>query len=59
MVDEYRAFVGPWGFTLDEIAVPTRVHQGTADTLVPPKWADELVAGIPTRRSRPTTAKAT
>ena len=26
---------------------PTHVHQGTADTLVPPKWADELVAAIP------------
>ena len=47
MVDEYRAFVGPWGFALDEIHVPTHVHQGTADTLVPPKWADELVAAIP------------
>jgi pimeloyl-ACP methyl ester carboxylesterase len=46
MVDEYRAFVGPWGFTLDQITVPTTVHQGTADTLVPPKWADELVARI-------------
>jgi pimeloyl-ACP methyl ester carboxylesterase len=46
MVDEYRAFVGPWGFTLAEITVPTAVHQGIADTLVPPKWADELVAGI-------------
>jgi pimeloyl-ACP methyl ester carboxylesterase len=47
MVDEYRAFVGPWGFTLDEIAVPTRVHQGVADTLVPPEWAEVLVAAIP------------
>jgi len=46
MVDEYRAFVGPWGFTLDQITVPTAVHQGTADTLVPPKWADVLVSGI-------------
>jgi pimeloyl-ACP methyl ester carboxylesterase len=46
MVDEYRAFVGPWGFSLDEISVPTTVHQGTSDTLVPPKWADALVAGI-------------
>jgi pimeloyl-ACP methyl ester carboxylesterase len=46
MVDEYRAFVGPWGFSLDEVAVPTTVHQGTADALVPPKWADVLVAGI-------------
>lgn len=47
MVDEYRAFVGPWGFELGEISVPTRVHQGLADTLVPPAWADLLVAGIP------------
>lgn len=47
MVDEYRAFVGPWGFALDDVAVPTSVHQGTADTLVPPKWADVLVAGVP------------
>jgi pimeloyl-ACP methyl ester carboxylesterase len=47
MVDEYRAFVGPWGFTLDEIAAPTTVHQGDADTMVPPAWAPVLVAGIP------------
>jgi pimeloyl-ACP methyl ester carboxylesterase len=46
MVDEYRAFVAPWGFSLDEIAVPTAIHQGTADALVPPKWADDLAAGI-------------
>jgi pimeloyl-ACP methyl ester carboxylesterase len=46
MVDEYRAFVAPWGFALDDIAAPTTVHQGTADTLVPPKWADELTAAI-------------
>lgn len=46
MVDEYRAFVAPWGFTLDEIAVPTTIHQGGADTLVAPKWAEELAGGI-------------
>ena len=46
MVDEYRAFVGAWGFELSEIAVPTHVYQGLADTLVPPAWAKELVAGI-------------
>jgi hypothetical protein len=33
MVDEYRAFVGPWGFTLDEVAVPIAIHQGT-----PTRW---------------------
>lgn len=46
MVDEYRAFVGPWGFALGDIAVPTRVYQGTADQLVPPSWAEELTVGI-------------
>lgn len=47
MVDEYRAFVGAWGFALGDVAVPTHVHQGTADELVPPSWADVLVAGVP------------
>lgn len=46
MVDEYRAFVGAWGFDLGDIRVPTHVYQGLADTLVPPPWAKELAAGI-------------
>jgi len=46
MVDEYLAFVGPWGFDLTDITVPTHVYQGTADTLVPPAWAKVLVDGI-------------
>ena len=46
MVDEYRAFVGPWGFALNDIAVPTHIYQGTADQLVAPSWAKELAAGI-------------
>ena len=46
MVDEYRAFVGAWGFDLADIDVPTHVYQGLADTLVPPAWAKELAAGI-------------
>jgi pimeloyl-ACP methyl ester carboxylesterase len=46
MVDEYRAFVGAWGFDLAEIQVPTHIYQGLADTLVPPPWAKELAAGI-------------
>ena len=36
MVDEYRAFVAPWGFAPDEVVAPTRVYQGTVDSLVPP-----------------------
>ncbi len=46
MVDEYRAFVGPWGFALGDVAVPTHVYQGTADTLVPPAWGKVLADGI-------------
>jgi pimeloyl-ACP methyl ester carboxylesterase len=46
MVDEYRAFVAPWGCSLDDLAVPTVVHQGTADMLVQPHWADVLGAAI-------------
>jgi pimeloyl-ACP methyl ester carboxylesterase len=47
MVDEYRAFGAPWGFALDDVEVPVAVHQGSADTLVPPAWADALVAAMP------------
>jgi pimeloyl-ACP methyl ester carboxylesterase len=47
MVDEYRAFVAPWGFRLEDIAVPVHVHQGTADDLVPPAWADAITRAIP------------
>jgi pimeloyl-ACP methyl ester carboxylesterase len=36
-------------FSLEEVAVPTSVHQGSADTSVPPHWAELLVAGIPRR----------
>jgi pimeloyl-ACP methyl ester carboxylesterase len=46
MVDEYRAFVGPWGFGLSDIDLPTQVYQGTADTLVPSAWGKVLVDGI-------------
>src|SRR5262249_14225997 len=47
LVDEYRAFVAPWGFAADEGVAPTRLYQGTGDPLVPPTWARALVALIP------------
>jgi pimeloyl-ACP methyl ester carboxylesterase len=47
LVDSYRAFVGPWGFRADEITVPVHLYQGSADELVPPKWADQLASSIP------------
>ena len=47
MVDEYRAFVAPWGFAADEVVAPARIYQGTVDSLVPPSWARELAAMLP------------
>jgi pimeloyl-ACP methyl ester carboxylesterase len=46
MVDEYRAFVAPWGFTLADIRVPTRVYQGSVDDLVAPSWADRIAGAV-------------
>jgi len=43
VVDEYRTFVAPWGFRLEDVDVPADVWQGSADELVPPEWAAEIV----------------
>jgi pimeloyl-ACP methyl ester carboxylesterase len=50
MVEEYRAWVRPWGFTPDDVQVPTVIWQGDADELVPPEWGHELAARIPDSR---------
>lgn len=47
MVDEYRAFVAPWGFGLADITVPVHVYQGSLDDLVRPSWATEITNTIP------------
>lgn len=47
MVDEYRAFSGPWGFALGDIAVPTHVYQGVADTMIPASWGAAIADAIP------------
>jgi pimeloyl-ACP methyl ester carboxylesterase len=46
VVDEYRAFVAPWGFTLADVQVPVHVYQGSVDGLVPPKWAGRIAAAL-------------
>ena len=48
IVDEYRAFVAPWGFELEDLSVPVRIFQGTADPLVPESWGRLLADRIPT-----------
>lgn len=46
-IDDGLAFVRPWGFDVSSIRVPTLVHYGRADTLVPEAHGDWLVAHIP------------
>jgi pimeloyl-ACP methyl ester carboxylesterase len=47
VVDEYRAFVAPWGFDPEDVSTPVRVYQGTADPLVPESWGRGLADRIP------------
>ena len=47
VIDEYRAFLAPWGFRLEDVTVPIDVWQGTADELVPPGWGQEIAGRLP------------
>jgi pimeloyl-ACP methyl ester carboxylesterase len=47
-LDDDLAFVRPWGFALDDLAVPVTIWQGRHDLMVPPahgEWLGEHVAG--------------
>ncbi|UFS60801.1 alpha/beta hydrolase [Subtercola endophyticus] len=46
-VDEYAAFVAPWGFELEQISVPVDIYQGGVDNLVPPSWARTMLSRLP------------
>ncbi|GGF40133.1 alpha/beta fold hydrolase [Subtercola lobariae] len=46
-VDEYAAFVAPWGFELEQVTVPVDVYQGDDDTLIPAQWARTMVSRLP------------
>jgi pimeloyl-ACP methyl ester carboxylesterase len=47
VVEEYRAWMRPWGFTPEQITVPTDVWGGQQDELVNNAWPHELARRIP------------
>jgi pimeloyl-ACP methyl ester carboxylesterase len=46
-VEAYRAWMRPWGFSPEELAVPVDVWTGTHDELVDPSWPHRLAKRIP------------
>lgn len=47
MIEEYKAFIKPWGFELEAINVSTSIWQGTEDKFVTYKWAEFISRHIP------------
>ena len=46
-VEEYRAWIRPWGFAPEELTVGLDVWAGTRDELVNPSWPRRLASRIP------------
>ncbi|HEV7420706.1 MAG TPA: alpha/beta hydrolase [Mycobacterium sp.] len=47
VVEEYRAWMRPWGFAPADLRIPVDVWAGTDDELVDPSWPAELARQIP------------
>lgn len=47
VVDDYAALGRPWGFAVEEVAVPVRCWHATTDEIVPVRHTDELARRIP------------
>lgn len=47
VVEDYRAWMRPWGFTPEQIAVPVDVWGGEQDELINHAWPPELARRIP------------
>lgn len=50
VAQDLRLLTRPWGFDLGQISVPTVVHHGSADVIVPVDHARRFVAAIPHAR---------
>jgi pimeloyl-ACP methyl ester carboxylesterase len=48
VVADYIAISQPWGVAIENIAIPVAVFHGDADTMVPLRHSEELVARVPT-----------
>jgi pimeloyl-ACP methyl ester carboxylesterase len=46
-VEEYRAWVRPWGFAPEDLEVPVDIWFGTQDSLVDHSWPRRLASRIP------------
>jgi pimeloyl-ACP methyl ester carboxylesterase len=46
-VEEYRAWMRPWGFAPEDLAVPVDIWAGTRDELVDSSWPHRLARRIP------------
>jgi pimeloyl-ACP methyl ester carboxylesterase len=46
-VEEYRAWMRPWGFDLEDLDVPVDIWAGSEDEFVPPAWSHDLARRIP------------
>jgi pimeloyl-ACP methyl ester carboxylesterase len=50
VLDDYRIFGAPWGFALEEIAVPVHLWEGTEDHTGTPGYSEFLLRHIPDAR---------
>ena len=50
VVEDYRAWMRPWGFSLEAMTVPVAVWAGVQDRLIDPRWPQELARRIPDAR---------
>lgn len=51
MAEEYRAFVRPWRFRLEDIRPPVHTWEGDGDTLLPVNWAIEIAQRVKAGRT--------